>query len=235
MSENTPQPVPTPTPTPTATPTGTATAPIASPKFWPAFLLCMFLGCFGAHRFYLKSPHRVLMLCTFGVCGLWALVDCVTILLGKFKDETGALIPNPKPAVSWTVFGIMVLVGMANGGKGGGGSCKIEGDTAKATYYASAIQSPMIHGGDLANQVWEIAKANAAIKKIEVTVIFTGDTIVDSYGKAQPGPYIMGTVDVSDLEEVRKYEKLMYWSTSREFFGFQIRNMRYGNCFQGKD
>lgn len=83
-------------------------------KFWPAFLLALFLGLFGAHRFCLKSPNRVLMLCTLGGLGVWALVDLLTILLGRFSDETGEPIPNATPLVSWGIFVVFVLVGLAN-------------------------------------------------------------------------------------------------------------------------
>jgi TM2 domain-containing membrane protein YozV len=85
-----------------------------SDKFWAAFLLALFLGIFGAHRFYLKSPKRVLMLCTFGGFGVWVLIDIITILLGKFNDETGQIIVNPKPAVSWAIFVVVGIVGIAN-------------------------------------------------------------------------------------------------------------------------
>ena len=132
--------VTTATPAPAAKPT--------SPKFWPAFLLCMFLGCFGAHRFYLKSPRRVLMLCTLGGFGLWALVDCVTILLGKFKDEAGALIPNPKPAVSWAVFALCVAIGMAGQNTSGTGSGDAE-DSDSSSYQSSTPSVVGSYSGDL--------------------------------------------------------------------------------------
>ena len=112
---------------------------------------------------------------------------------------------------------------------------KIEGDTAKDRYYASAIHSPMIHGGEVANRIWDLAKEEPKIKKIEYTIIFSGDTILDQYGNEQPGPYIMGTITVDNLDEVRRYTKEMYWYKHCEYYGYQIMNMRYANCFSGKD
>jgi TM2 domain-containing membrane protein YozV len=55
-----------------------------------AALLCFFLGCFGAHRFYLKKTGTaILMLCTLGGLGIWALVDLIFILTGSFRDKEG--------------------------------------------------------------------------------------------------------------------------------------------------
>jgi TM2 domain-containing membrane protein YozV len=84
-----------------------------SGKFWPAFLLALFLGIFGAHRFYLQSPKRVLMLLTLGGFGIWAFIDIITILLGKFKDDLGQTIANPKLGVSWGIFILLMTIGSA--------------------------------------------------------------------------------------------------------------------------
>ena len=64
--------------------------PISPKSRLAAALLCFFLGCFGAHRFYLKKTGTaVLMLCTLGGLGIWALVDLIFILTGSFRDREG--------------------------------------------------------------------------------------------------------------------------------------------------
>ena len=53
-----------------------------------AMVLCIFLGIFGAHRFYLgKTGTAVLMVCTLGGLGIWMLADFILIAMGQFTDE----------------------------------------------------------------------------------------------------------------------------------------------------
>jgi len=75
-------------------------------------LLCLFLGGFGAHRFYVgKSGSAVaLLLLTFcGLGGIWAFIDLIMILTGSFTDNFGRYVsswdggPHPSaPVVSVT-------------------------------------------------------------------------------------------------------------------------------------
>jgi len=49
---------------------------------WVAFCLCVFLGFFGAHKFYEgKGGMGVLYLLTFGLFGIGWLIDCIVLLL----------------------------------------------------------------------------------------------------------------------------------------------------------
>ena len=52
---------------------------------WTAFLLCFFLGMFGAHKFYEgKTGMGVLYLFTMGLFGIGWLIDTISIL---FKPD----------------------------------------------------------------------------------------------------------------------------------------------------
>lgn len=66
-------------------------AAVKSPKSGPvAFLLCLFLGMFGIHRFYVgKIGTGILMLITGGAFGIWILVDLILIVNNKFEDKQG--------------------------------------------------------------------------------------------------------------------------------------------------
>ena len=58
--------------------------------FVPALLLCLLLGGFGAHRFYVGKPlTAILMILTLGGVGIWALIDLIIIATGGFKDSKG--------------------------------------------------------------------------------------------------------------------------------------------------
>lgn len=49
---------------------------------WVAFLLCLFLGYFGAHKFYEgKAGMGILYLFTGGLFGIGWFIDCITLLL----------------------------------------------------------------------------------------------------------------------------------------------------------
>ncbi len=79
-------------PVPTADNTG---------KSWvAALLLCIFLGGFGAHRFYVgKTGSGITMLLItlllgwigigIFICGVWVLVDLINICLNTFKTADG--------------------------------------------------------------------------------------------------------------------------------------------------
>lgn len=67
-----------------------------SEKDWlVTLLLSIFLGSLGIHRFYVgKIGTGILQFLTLGGCGLWVLIDIITIVTGNFKDKDGNEIKN---------------------------------------------------------------------------------------------------------------------------------------------
>jgi TM2 domain-containing membrane protein YozV len=63
-----------------------------------ALALAMFLGYFGAHRFYAgKTGTGVLMAVTIGGLGLWWIYDVILVAGGGFRDAQGRLVSHWDP------------------------------------------------------------------------------------------------------------------------------------------
>ena|SRR5674476_46191 len=61
-------------------------------------LLAIFLGVFGAHRFYVgKTGTGVLMAITVGGLGLWWLYDIILIASQAFRDAEGQVVASWEP------------------------------------------------------------------------------------------------------------------------------------------
>lgn len=144
--------LPAPTRTPQAPPQavrsveGSApdTDPVQRPSaFYPTFFLGLFLGVFGVHRFYLaKIGTGVLQLVSLGGLGVWWLVDMIMILLGKFRDKAGAVIPNTNPKVSWSVFAVVIIIGIASRGTSSRPTTPTQGERSLSAPSATIRSAP---------------------------------------------------------------------------------------------
>jgi TM2 domain-containing membrane protein YozV len=153
-------------------------------EFWTVFLLGLFLGVFGVHRFYArKFKSGIVQLLTFGGLGIWSFVDVVTILLGKFKSSTGVLYRNPKPKVAWSIFAVVCLIGIVSAA----GNDK--GDNSTGSSYGSSSGSSHESARQL---IKDKAKEEYAGKNVDITV---------------DGPYAgeAYTVTVEDHDDFKTY------------------------------
>ena len=58
-------------------------------------LLCFFLGILGIHRFYVgKIGTGILQFLTFGILGMWTIIDFILIATDNFTDKEGRKIHN---------------------------------------------------------------------------------------------------------------------------------------------
>jgi TM2 domain-containing membrane protein YozV len=65
-------------------------------NWWTTFFLSLFLGCFGADRFYLGSPLLgCLKLITMGAAGVWWLLDLILLFANQMRDDNGGIVRRP--------------------------------------------------------------------------------------------------------------------------------------------
>lgn len=85
-----------------------------------SMLLCIFLGNFGVHRFYLgKIGTGILYLFTFGLFGFGSFVDLILIASNKMKDKSGYDLNEDVPSVvPWLVVGLYVFIMLIGVGSG---------------------------------------------------------------------------------------------------------------------
>ena len=74
---------------------------ISSSEWSITLVLCIFLGGWGVHRFYVgKVGTGLLMLLTFGGFLLWWLIDLIMIATEAFTDHQGRKIPYTKQSTT---------------------------------------------------------------------------------------------------------------------------------------
>ncbi|GAA1484732.1 TM2 domain-containing protein [Brachybacterium fresconis] len=120
--------------------------PASAPKdFVVAWLLALFLGVFGADRFYRGFVGLgILKLLTCGGAGIWALVDLLIIIFTGGKDSKGRPLANyeKNKKLSWIVTGIVVGISLVFSAINGATSAGTDASSADEETVATAELEP---------------------------------------------------------------------------------------------
>jgi hypothetical protein len=83
-------------------------------------------------------------------------------------------------------------------------------------------------GSNTADDVYRVATQHPEIRKIVVSFYFVPINMDDKYGHEAHGDRFMGTIEIDDLEEVRRYASSGAYANSRgDIFAAQIGSMEY--------
>ena len=104
---------------------------------------------------------------------------------------------------------------------GGGGKAVVEGDTAKVEmvlhHGVPFIDNLQAASDQVGQRIYEVAQTNPQAKKVEVALKMSKDGMEDGYGKPWTEDRDMGTVRVTDLDEVRNSRTPATISSTRRF------------------
>lgn len=83
----------------------------AKQSYTVTLLLSFFLGGFGAHRFYTGyTALGVVQLLTLGGCGIWTIIDFISICFNNFKTEKGLPLREYNKTLGLTLFFLWVAL-----------------------------------------------------------------------------------------------------------------------------
>ena len=159
-----------------------ADGPTPRRSFVVAWLLSLFLGFFGADRFYLgKVGTGLVKLVTLGGLGLWWLVDLVITMFGQQRDAHGQPLEgyDGKKAVAWVATPIVVLGVMGLGAGQADPPARDEDRPVAAATSSQPTETPLVHVLDPATMVdLDLSEAVEALEADGWTVV-TEDSVED--------------------------------------------------------
>lgn len=160
------------------------------------------------------------------------------------QSKATGILPNPKPKMSklklgclglLVVFGIFILILIIVIAVIPGEHVTIQGTSGHMEH---SILADTMSGAeyDVASVVYETSTGHPELKQLTLTLeLVAPGGLVDKYGKVVPGPYIMGDITVTNLDEVRKYtgatEYLQQYQTD---YYVQIQGLKYSEQLTGK-
>lgn len=80
-----------------------------------SLLLSFFLGGLGLHRFYTGyTALGIIQILTLGGCGIWSLIDFISLCFNNYKDIEGQELENYNKTLSMILFGFWAFCFIIN-------------------------------------------------------------------------------------------------------------------------
>jgi hypothetical protein len=171
--------------------------PAPGRSFLVTWLLAMFLGIFGADRFYLgKIGTGALKLVTLGGLGVWALVDLFLVLSGAQRDKDRRPLEGYQQhkKTAWLVTGGLFLLSFAFSALGG------DDDAPEVATVQSAVADPAPAEEEAAADE-EAAAEEAAAEEAAAEEAAAEEAAAEEAAAAEAAaPGVGDTVEVGDFE-----------------------------------
>ncbi|MBI4466319.1 MAG: hypothetical protein HY656_02675 [Acidobacteria bacterium] len=106
----------------------------------------------------------------------------------------------------------------------------VSGQTGTINFTVSSTQTLDLAAWDLSEAVYKAAKAHRELKRLTVNVYMSNIGLVDEYGNQPATDIAMGSVQIDDLDEVRRYkDKDSYQFSERihAFYKGELRRLGY--------
>ena len=110
-----------------------------------------------------------------------------------------------------------------------GPSITINGTTGTIKHSINSESTANLAGYEIAQLVYQAATKHPELREIAIDCdLMVAGGVVDKYGKTVDGPLNMGTIRVTDLDEVRKYaDQGAYALHNADDYETQIRGFQY--------
>jgi hypothetical protein len=107
----------------------------------------------------------------------------------------------------------------------------VTGTTGKSHLEILSTYTPQLAGETVAEEVYKIASTYPQITEVDIELELSAPGgLVDTYGHAVSGPYIMGTLPINDLGDVRKYANASsYGIAVQDAYAIRIMGLDYAN------